>query len=132
MFFCVLRKYLVPQEDIEKLVHDLLADGYLMMRKLSVDTGTGVNGELSLKDGLSEVDIQVIRVGENSSFDGKNLPDLELRKKYGVTSLSIRRNSELVYIPDGNSLLLAKDACVLLGKTQDLFNIRKFFENIQE
>lgn len=132
MFFCVLRKYLVPQEDIEKLVHDLRADGYLMMRKLSVDTGTGVNGELSLKDGLSEVDIQVIRVGENSSFDGKNLPDLELRKKYGVTSLSIRRNSELVYIPDGNSLLLAKDACVLLGKTQDLFNIRKFFENIQE
>jgi monovalent cation:H+ antiporter-2, CPA2 family len=128
----VLRKYLVPQEDIEKLVHDLLADGYLMMRKLSVDTGTGVNSELSLKDGLSEVDIQVIRVGENSSFDGKNLPDLELRKKYGVTSLSIRRNSELVYIPDGNSLLLAKDACVLLGKTQDLFNIRKFFENIQE
>jgi len=128
----VLRKYLVPQEDIEKLVHDLLADGYLMMRKLSVDTGTGVNGELSLKDGLSEVDIQVIRVGENSSFDGKNLPDLELRKKYGVTSLSIRRNSELVYIPDGNSLLLAKDACVLLGKTQDLFNTRKFFENIQE
>ncbi len=128
----MLRKYLVPQEDIEKLVHDLLADGYLMMRKLSVDTGTGVNGELSLKDGLSEVDIQVIRVGENSSFDGKNLPDLELRKKYGVTSLSIRRNSELVYIPDGNSLLLAKDACVLLGKTQDLFNTRKFFENIQE
>ncbi|MDW5549173.1 TrkA C-terminal domain-containing protein [Methanosarcina sp.] len=133
---------MVPQEDIEKLVNDLRADGYLMMRKLSVDTGTGVNGEFSLKNRLpgveiqvvkvAGVDIQVVKVAENSSFDGKTLEDLELGKKYGVTVLSIRRNSEMVYVPDGNSLLLAKDTCVLLGKPQDLFNIRKFFEKIPE
>lgn len=132
IFFRVLRKYLVPQEDIEKLVNDLRADGYLMMRKLSVDTGKGVNSRFSLKGGLPGVDIQVVKVGEGSSFDGKTLSDLELRKKYGVTVLSIRRDSEMVYVPDGNSLLLAKDACVLLGKPQDLFNIRKFFENVHE
>jgi CPA2 family monovalent cation:H+ antiporter-2 len=132
IFFRILRKYLVPQEDIEKLVNDLRANGYLMMRKLSVDTGTGANSEFSLKGGLPGVDIQVIRVGEGSSFDGKTLADLELRNKYGVTVLSIRKDSEMVYVPDGNSLIQAKDACVLLGKTEDLFNIRKFFGNVYE
>jgi CPA2 family monovalent cation:H+ antiporter-2 len=99
------------------------------MRKLSIDTGTDVNSGFSLKSGLPGVDIQVVKVGKGSSFDGKTLADLELRKKYGVTVLSIRRDSEMVYVPDGNSLIQAKDACVLLGKPKDLLNIRKFFEN---
>ena len=37
IFVRMLEKYLVPQEDIEKLVNDVRANGYRMMRKLSVD-----------------------------------------------------------------------------------------------
>ncbi|HOA68923.1 MAG TPA: cation:proton antiporter [Methanosarcina thermophila] len=132
IFFRILRKYLVPQEDIEKLVNDLRSNGYLMMRKLSVDTSTEFNSEFSLKDGLPGVDIQVVKVEEGSNFDGKTLADLELRKKYRVTVLSIRRDSEMIYVPDGNSLIQAKDVCVILGEPKDLFNIRKFFENVHE
>ncbi len=132
IFFRVLRKYLVPQEDIEKLVNDLRADGYLMMRKALVNTGTDVNNEFSLMGGLPGVDIQVVKVGEGSSFDGKTLADLELRKKHGVTVLSIRRGSKMIYVPDGNSFLQTKDTCVLLGKPKDLSSIRKFFKSIYE
>ncbi|WP_292375948.1 cation:proton antiporter [Methanosarcina sp. UBA411] len=130
IFFRILKKYLVPQEDIEKLVNDLRANGYLMIRKLTVDTG--VNSGFNLTDGLPGVDIQVVKVGEGSCFDGKSLSDLELRKKYGVTVLSIRSNSKMIYVPDGNSLLHARDACVLLGKPEDLYIVRKLFENIHE
>ncbi|WP_292381629.1 cation:proton antiporter [Methanosarcina sp. UBA289] len=130
IFFRILKKYLVPQEDIEKLVNDLRANGYLMIRKLTVDTG--VNSGFNLTDGLPGVDIQVVKVGEGSCFDGKSLSDLELRKKYGVTVLSIRSNSKMIYVPDGNSLLYARDACVLLGKPEDLYIVRKLFENIHE
>ena len=130
IFFRILKKYLVPQEDIEKLVNDLRANGYLMIRKLTVDTG--VNSGFNLTDGLPGVDIQVVKVGEGSCFDGKSLSDLELRKKYGVTVLSIRSNSEMIYVPDGNSLLHARDACVLLGKPEDLYIVRKLFENVHE
>lgn len=129
IFVRMLEKYLVPQEDIEKLVNDVRANGYRMMRKLSVDT-TGIDSGFSLKDGLPGVDIQVVKVGKGSNFDGKTLADLEFRKKHGVTVLSIRRGSEMVYTPDGNFLLRAKDACVLLGKPDDLFNVRKFFESV--
>lgn len=130
IFFRILKKYLVPQEDIEKLVNDLRANGYLMIRKLTVDTG--VNSGFNLTDGLPGVDIQVVKVGEGSCFGGKSLSDLELRKKYGVTVLSIRSNLEMIYVPDGNSLLHARDACVLLGKPEDLYIVRKLFENVHE
>jgi monovalent cation:H+ antiporter-2, CPA2 family len=128
IFVRMLEKYLVPQEDIERLVNDMRANGYRMMRKLSVDTG--IDSGFSLKDGLPGVDIQVVKVGSGSTFDGKTLADLEFRKKHGVTVLSIRRGSEMIYTPDGNFLLRAKDACVLLGKPEKLFDVRKFFESV--
>jgi len=101
------------------------------MRKLPVDTNAGINNEFSLKEGLPGVDIQVIKVGKGSNFDGKTLEDLEFRKKYGVTVLSIRRGSEMVYTPYGNFLLHATDACVLLGKPENLFNVRRLSESVR-
>lgn len=128
IFVRVLEKYLVPREDIEKLVNDVRANGYRMMRKLSTDTG--IDSGFSVKDGLPGVDIQVLKVGRGSNFDGKTLEDLEFRKKHGVTVLSIRRGSDMIYTPEGNFLLKAKDACILLGKPEDLSNVRKFFEGV--
>ena len=52
-----------------------------------------------IKDGLPGVDIQVLKVGRGSNFDGKTLADLEFRKKHGVTVLSIRRGSDMIYTP---------------------------------
>jgi CPA2 family monovalent cation:H+ antiporter-2 len=129
IFVRLLEKYLVPRETIEKLVNDVRANGYRMLRKLSVDSG--IDTGFSIKDGLPGVDIQVLKVGRSSSFDGKTLEDLEFRKKHGVTVLSVRRGSDIIYTPEGNFLLKAKDACILLGKPEDLYNVRKFFESVQ-
>lgn len=128
IFVRLLEEYLVPREDIEKLVNDVRANGYRMLRKLSVNTS--IDSEFSIRDGLPGVDIQVFKVGRGSSFEGKTLEDLDFRKKHGVTILSVRRGPDLIYTPEGNFLLQAKDACILLGKTEDLCNIRKFFESI--
>jgi len=129
IFVRLLEKYLVPQEDIEKLVNDMRANGYRMMRKLSVDRG--IDSGFSIKDGLPGVDIQVLKVGSGSYFDGKALADLEFRKKHGVTILSVRRGSNMIYTPEGDFFFQAKDACVLLGKPEDILNIRKFFEGVR-
>ncbi len=129
IFVRLLEKYLVPRENIEKLVNDVRADGYRMLRKLSVNTG--IDDEFSIKDGLPGVDIQVLKVESGSNFDGKTLADLDFRKKHGVTVLSVRRGSDLVYTPEGSFLLQAKDACILLGKPEDLCSIRRFFESVQ-
>jgi monovalent cation:H+ antiporter-2, CPA2 family len=98
-----------------------------MLRKLSGNTCG--DSEFSIKDGLPGVDIQVLKVEGGSSFDGKTLADLDFRKMHGVTVLSVRRGSDLIYTPEGNFILQAKDACILLGKPDDLCSIRRFFES---
>ncbi|AKB52332.1 Glutathione-regulated potassium-efflux system protein KefC [Methanosarcina barkeri str. Wiesmoor] len=128
IFVRVLEKYLVPRENIEKLVNDVRANDYRMLRKLSGNICD--DSEFSIKEGLPGVDIQVLKVEDGSSFDGKALEDLNFRKKHGVTVLSVRRGSDLIYTPEGNFILQAKDACILLGKPEDLCNIRRFFESI--
>lgn len=128
IFVRVLEKYLVPRENIEKLVNDVRANGYRMMRKLSGTTCC--DSEFSIKDGLPGVDIQILKVGQGSSFDGKALADLDFRKNHGVTVLSVRRDSDVIYTPEGNFILHSKDACVILGKPEDLCNIRRFFESV--
>ncbi|KKG11099.1 cation:proton antiporter [Methanosarcina sp. 2.H.A.1B.4] len=127
IFVRLLEKYLVPREDIEKMVDDVRANGYRRLRKLVVDTG--VDSGFSIKDGLPGIDIQVLKVGRGSDFDGKTLADLEFRKKHGVTVLSVRRRSNMISTPAGDFLLQENDACILLGKPEELYNVRKFFKS---
>ncbi len=128
IFVRLLEKYLVPRDDIEKMVNDLRANGYRRLRKLVVDPD--IESGFSIKDGLPGIDIQVLKVGTGSSFDGKTLSELNFRKKHGVTVLSVRRRSNMFNTPAGDFLLQANDACVLLGKNEDLYNVRKFFQSV--
>jgi CPA2 family monovalent cation:H+ antiporter-2 len=129
IFVRLLEKYLVPRENIEKMVNDLRANGYRRLRKLVVEPG--IDSGFSIKDGLPGIDIQVLKVGEGSSFQEKTLSELDFRRRHGVTIISVRRGTDMFHTPAGDFLLHAKDACVLLGKTEDLYNVRKFFESIQ-
>jgi CPA2 family monovalent cation:H+ antiporter-2 len=129
IFVRLLEKYLVPREDIEKMVNDVRANGYRRLRKLAVDTS--IDGGFSIKDGLPGIDIQVLKVGRGSIFDGKTLADLDFRRKHGVTVLSVRRRANIIYTPAGDFLLQANDACILLGKPEELYNVRKFFESVR-
>ena len=130
IFVRLLEKYLVPREDIEKMVNDVRAHGYRRLRKPVVDPG--IDSGFSIKDGLPGIDIQVLKVGKGSDFDEKTLADLEFRKKHGVTVLSVRRSSDMFYTPNGDFLLQANDACILLGKPEELYDVRKFFESVRE
>jgi CPA2 family monovalent cation:H+ antiporter-2 len=127
IFVRLLEKYLIPKEKIEKMVSDLRANGYRRLRKLSVDPSNDVG--FNIKDELPGIDIQVLQVRDGSSLDGKTLAEMEFRKNHGVTVLSVRRGTNIISTPEGNFLLQAKDACVLLGKPEKLFNIRKLFES---
>ena len=124
VFVRLLEKYLIHGEDIEKFVREVRADGYGMLRKLS--DGKAVN--FNIRKDLPGIEIIVIRVNEGSEIAGKNLLDMELRKKHGVTVLSIRRDSDMIHTPDGCTLIQANDVCILLGKPRKLHDARRFFE----
>jgi len=123
IFSRVLRKYLVPREDIEKFVADVRADNYEMFRSL-----TRIESSVSdVKMTLPNIDIVTLRVGETSAVVDMTLGEINLRKKYGVTLLAIRRGEETLTNPGGEITLLKNDNLIVLGSPEQLAAIRKLF-----
>jgi len=125
IFTRVLRKYLIPIDEIEKLISEVRSDGYQMFRSISRDS-------LSLSDltlNLPDIEINTLRVGEGSPVDGKSLAQVELRKKYGVSILAIRRDERILSNPDADMHLSGNDVVVALGGPDKIAAVIELFRN---
>ncbi len=111
IFTRVLSKYLVPKDKIEALVAEIRSDGYEMFRSLSKDSPYLSDVHLQLPD----VEISILQIAEGSPLVGKSLAEAELRKKYGVSVLAIRRNSRVFSNPSVSMPLYANDVLFVLG-----------------
>ena len=111
IFTRVLAKYLIPRDEIERLVAEIRSDGYEMFRSLFKESSSFSDLNLQLPD----VEISTVRVVERSPLIGKSLAEIEMRKKYGVTVLAIRRNSQILSNPDVDMPFCADDVLFVLG-----------------
>ena len=80
-----------------------------------------VRGVLDYMEISKEFDVIELRAGKD--FHNKNLRELNLRKKYNVAVVAIRRGVESIMNPDGETLILEGDILILLGKIEDLNRI---------
>jgi len=128
IFTRVLGKYLIPRDEIEKFIAEVRADGYEMFRSLSKESASFSDLKLHLPD----VEISIIRVNEGTSLVGKSLAQIELRKKYGVTLLAIRRDSQIISDPGGDTKFCANDILVLLGSPNKIAVITGLFHDLEE
>jgi len=128
IFARVLAKYLVPKDEIEKLVAEIRSNGYEMFRSLSKETLPFSDLNLQLPD----VEISTLRVAERSFLVGKSLSEIELRKKYGVTVLAVRRESKILSNPDVDMLFYANDVLFVLGPPDRIANIAGLSQNQEE
>jgi CPA2 family monovalent cation:H+ antiporter-2 len=116
IFSRVLTKYLIPRDEIRKIINEARADGYQMFRTFSKESTDFSDMKLHLPD----VDITTIRVQENSSMAGRSVGEIELRRKHGVTLLAVSRNQEVVSNPGADMIIQPGDLLVLLGSLADL------------
>jgi CPA2 family monovalent cation:H+ antiporter-2 len=121
----VMAKYLVPKGDVERLVDQFRADHYRMLRKLAFASPR--LSDLSVT--LPEVEIVSLRVCERSEAEGKSLAELDLRGRYGVMVLAIRKQAVLSPNPSGEDRLSVDDVCVLLGTPDQLREVAGVFGN---
>ena len=128
IFTRVLAKYLVPREEIERFVAEVRSDGYEMFRSLSRESASFSDLTLQLPD----VEISMLRVGVRSDLAGKSLAHIELRKKYGVTVLAIRRDSQILSNPHGEMQLCANDELFVLGRPDRIAEVTGLFHNPEE
>ncbi len=123
IFSRVLAKYLIPRDEIDKLVIQLRSDGYEMFRNLSKKSTLLSSLDLHLPD----VEVSSMRVEEGSPMVGKSLAELELRKKHGVTVLAVRRDSQTFPNPDVEMPFLADDVLYVMGAPEKLAESAKLF-----
>ena len=128
IFTRVLAKYLIPRDEIEALVAEIRSDGYEMFRSLSKELSSFSDLDLQLPD----VEISTLRIVERSTLVGKSLGGIELRKKYGVTVLALRRNSEILSNPNVNMLFCANDVLFVLGPPDRVAEVAGLSQNPEE
>jgi CPA2 family monovalent cation:H+ antiporter-2 len=119
IFARVLAKYLVPREEIDLFTAETRKSGYEMFRKPVRDPASLAD----LKVNFPDMEISSIRVHEKAPIVGKSLTELQLRTKYGVSLLAIRRGPQILSNPDGQTRILGDDILILLGSPSNLVPI---------
>lgn len=69
-------------------------------------------------------DYSLIEMAVPEKFLGKTLQEADLRKKYGVTVLAIRRNGDFIISPGARQMLEKNDILIVIGQNEKL----KLFE----
>ena len=116
IFTRVLRKYLIPKTDIEKFIQEVRADSYCVLRGLPKD----FESLEDLKYYLKDVDISILRLERGAPLAEKTLAEIELRKRYGITVLAVRRDAEMLFNPEPDMKLHADDVLIILGAQEKL------------
>lgn len=123
IFTRVLRKYLIPKDEIDKFIAEVRAGNYQMLR-----TQTPYATSFSdLQSHLANIEIVTLRVSPSSPFAGKSLAEIGLRKQHGVTVLAIRRDQQMWSGPDGEHRLLENDIVIVLGEPNKIGVISRLF-----
>jgi CPA2 family monovalent cation:H+ antiporter-2 len=124
IFYRVLRKYLVPEDRIQALVGQFRAQHYGMFR----DTGKEVAG--TVKDPSKEtlvipgLEIATLPVTlARSKVVGHTIKDAQLREKYGITVLAVRRSGRYITSVNGSLKIMPDDLLYLLGSPDNIVKL---------
>jgi monovalent cation:H+ antiporter-2, CPA2 family len=116
---CLLAKYLVPRNEIERLIHDAREDTYEMVRHPR-------SAELELLDlKLHIPDLELLSF-RMSSRAGASIGDLPREGK--MTILALKRGGEVLHNPPAHTIIEADDILLLVARGADAKGLREELE----
>ncbi|MBN1843036.1 MAG: cation:proton antiporter [Deltaproteobacteria bacterium] len=128
IFTRVLAKYFIPRDEIQRLVTEVRSDGYEIFRNLSKTSASFCDLKLELPD----VDISTFRILQGSALIGKTLAQIELRRRYGVSVVAIRRDAQILSNPGAHTLLQPNDELFVLGPPEKIAKVTGLLHNPEE
>jgi CPA2 family monovalent cation:H+ antiporter-2 len=111
----VLKRYLIPQLEIQEFVGELRAGGYEMFRD-SAEGSVSPPGDLGFH--LPDSEVATVRVGPESFLVDRSLSTIGLRAEYGVTLLAVQRDSETEPNPPATFVFRPGDLLIVFGTPQ--------------
>lgn len=117
IFHRVLRKYLVPEARIQGLVAAIRNEHYERLRGHNGNRLRRKTGSLVIPG--MEIATLPVTLGR-SKVVGRTIAESELREKYGITVLAIRRDGRYITKMDGDVRILTDDILYLLGSPESI------------
>lgn len=115
IFSCVLQNFLVPEDDIERLVEQVRGDNYDLFNK-EINRPKGLRIEA-----ISDFNITCLNVqADSGKIINKSIQELDIRKTYGINILGIRRKDKLLDNVSPSEKLKQGDKLYVLGDTEHI------------
>ncbi len=128
IFTRVLTGYLIPRDEIDKLIASVRADGYEMFR-----SPAGASTSLSdLKRKLHDIDIATFQIQDKSLLIGKTLGQASLRQKHGISVVAVRRDGRIVPNPGAETVLQNSDVLYVLGSPEKITGAMFLFTSVMD
>lgn len=123
LFERILSNFLVPQNKINSTIARIRDDHYGIFYEKKESEKYNI-----LKE-IPNIEIMALRINEQSTLSGKTLAESELRKKYGITLVALKREDQLNVHPSSNTRLLKGDVAYILGKPEQIATATNLFNN---
>lgn len=124
IFSRVLSKYLVPRDDIEKLISSLRSDNYEILRTLAQTEEAVKHLEVQFPD----LEVSAMRVNERSPIIGKSISEIKLQADFGLSIIAMRRNERNRINPDPLTSISVNDILYVLGTPHQIACATSLFE----
>ncbi|CAM3205378.1 monovalent cation:proton antiporter family protein [Rhodothermus bifroesti] len=123
IFTQVLQAYFVPPEEINRQIATIRAGDYRIFR------GSIQEAHLMVLQGLDEEGLhtRAVVVRESAPVAGKTLAELNLRQRYGLTVLAVRRGERTIGSPSGDFRIEPGDRLVLIGLADQFARCAELF-----
>lgn len=83
-----------------------------------------------LEQHLPDVEIRKVLLPATSPVAGRTLAQIDLRRRYDVTVLAIRRGSEVISNPGGDAQLCPDDELIIMGLPEELDQVSAAFGSL--
>ena len=70
-------------------------------------------------------DYSILEIKPLKVWDNKTLNELNLRSKYGINVIAIKKGEEIDITPSANAVIESEDVLVVIGPTNNLGNLEE-------
>jgi len=118
IFTRILHKYLIPEDEVERLIREIRSGGYQMLRSVSTSPVTFDD----LRELVPDIDMRSIRIPRNSPWAGTSLTKSQLRSRFHVSVVAIRRGNRMIINPGGEEMIQGSDILMIIGRPDDIMS----------
>lgn len=116
-----LTRFLIPANEINKIVENLRSDNYKMLRQL--DSNQLSFNELNIN--LPDIDIVSYKLSDKWPYLNKTIGEINFRNLFSLTIIAIMRGEKQIINPGANEFLYEEDVIILMGPKDKVQNFIK-------